>query len=147
MYFVFNIFQYLRDCLECLRSKTPPCWSDESLFSGIEFARGDVCKALDGRGETSPDLWPTSGTIFWGDNCVEIVSFGVVDTTTLQEGLHRGDIVVFFFPSTFEHLGGWSLSGDKARLNKGDPGSADLGLLKDDFLAVTEFGAKLAPGL
>ena len=139
-------YSYLRDCLECLRSKTPPCCSDESLFSTIEFARGEVCKALDGRGETSPDLCPC-WTTFWGDNWVDIVNFGVVDTTTLQEGLQSGDIVVFFFPSTFEHLGGWSRSGDSARLSNGEPGSADFGLLKDDFLAVTEFGVKLAPGL
>ena len=78
---------------------------------------------------------------------MEIVSFGVVDTTTLQDGLHRGEIVVFFLPSTLEHLGGWSRSGDNARRRRGDPGSADLGRLKDDFLAVTEFGVRLAPGL
>ena len=91
--------------MECLRSKTPPCCSDGSLFSCIELARGDVCNALDGRGETSPGLWPTRGT-FWGDSCVDMVSLGVVETTTLQDGLHRGDIVVFFFPSTFDPLGG-----------------------------------------
>ena len=69
------------------------------------------------------------------------------DTTTLQDGLQRGDIVVFFLPSTLEHLGGCNRSGDNARLRRGEPGSADLGRLKDDFLAVTEFGVKLAPGL
>ena len=77
---------------------------------------------------------------------MDIVSLGVVETTTLQDGLQRGEIVVFFLPSTFEHLGGCSRSGDNARLSSGDPGSADFGRLKD-FLAVTEFGVKLAPGL
>ena len=71
----------------------------------------------------------------------------MVETTTLQDGLQRGDIVVFFFPSTFAHLGGCRRSGDNARLSKGEPGSADFGRLKDDFLAVTELGVKLAPGL
>ena len=138
---------YLRDCLECFRSRTPPCWSAESLTSFPETARGEVCNALVGRGETSPDTLCDICEALWGDNWVEIVSLGVVETTTLQDGLHRGEIVVFFLPSTLEHLGGWSRSGDKARRRRGDPGSADLGRLKDDFLAVTEFGVRLAPGL
>jgi hypothetical protein len=76
-----------------------------------------------------------------------MVNLGVVETITLHEGLQRGEIVVFFLPSTFAHLGGWSRSGDNARLSKGEPGSADFGRLKDDFFAVTELGVKLAPGL
>lgn len=91
--------------MECFRSKTPPCCSVESLFSVTEFARGEVCKALDGRGETSPDLCPMCETPC-GDNWVDIVSLGDVETTTLQDGLQRGDMVVFFLPSTLEHLGG-----------------------------------------
>jgi hypothetical protein len=39
---------------------------------------------------------------------------------------------------------GWSRSGDSARRRSGDPGSADLGRLKD-FLA--EPGVRLDPGL
>ena len=78
---------------------------------------------------------------------MDIVSLGVVETTTLQEGLHKGDIVLLFLPSTLEHLGGCSRSGESARLKRGDPGSADFGRLNDDFFAAAEFGVKLAPGL
>ena len=144
--FLNYLYIYLSDCLECFRSNTLPCWSPDSRLSTTELARGDVCRALDGRGDTSPDLCPTCDTPC-GDIWVDIVSFGVVETTTLHDGLQRGEIVVFFLPSTLEHLGGCSLSGDRALRSKGDPGSADLGRLKDDFLAVTEFGVKLAPGL
>ena len=144
--FLNYLYIYLSDCLECFRSNTLPCWSPDSRLSTTELARGDVCRALDGRGDTSPDLCPTWDTPC-GDIWVDIVSFGVVETTTLHDGLQRGEIVVFFLPSTLEHLGGCSLSGDRALRSKGDPGSADLGRLKDDFLAVTEFGVKLAPGL
>jgi len=37
---------------------------------------------------------------------------------------------------------GCSLSGDRALLNKGDPGSADLGLLKAFFAAMQTPGVK-----
>ena len=82
-------------------------------------------------------------TMECGD-CVDIVSFGVVDTTTLHgDGfVHNGEIVVPFLPSADL---GCNLSGERARRNKGEPGSADLGRLNDDFFA--EPGVKLAPGL
>ena len=73
-----------------------------------------------------------------------MVILGLVETTTIHScGLHNGEMVVLFLPST--DLGGCSRSGDKARRNKGEPGSADFGRLKEDFFA--EFGVKLAPGL
>jgi len=54
----------------------------------------------------------------------------------LQGGEQRGEIVVTFLPSAER---GCSLSGDRARLRRGDPaelGSADLGLEKDFLLGV-----------
>ena len=78
--------------------------------------------------------------MFW----VEMVSFGLVVTTTLQLGLQRGDIVVFFLPSVPVLI----LSGDSARLSRGDPGSADLGRPAPNFLPPpAEPGVRLAPGL
>lgn len=95
--------------------------------------------AREGRGETSPGLCKV--TVCAG--CVEIVSFGVVVTTTLHDGLHRGEMgAAAAFLASAER--GWSRSGERARRSKGDPGSADLGRLKD-FLA--EPGVRHDPGL
>ena len=76
--------------------------------------------------------------MFW----VEMVSLGLVDMVTLQLGLHRGEMVVFFLLSVL------ILSGDRARLSSGDPGSADLGRPEANFLPPGwEPGVRLAPGL
>jgi len=124
--------------LECFRSNVT-CGVDCSDDSPMD--RGEVCRALEGRGDTSPPE-----LLLWVD-WVEMVSLGVVDTTTLHEGLHSGEMVVVFLglPSAPTPRG-WMRSGESARLSSGEPGSADLGRLKEDFLAADP-GVKLAPGL
>ena len=71
-----------------------------------------------------------------------MVSLGVVVTTTLQDGLQSGEIVAAHFFASADR--GCRRSGDSARRNNGDPGSADFGRLKD-FLA--DPGVRLEPGL
>ena len=58
----------------------------------------------------------------------------------MRGGLHNGEID--FFPASADL--GWRRSGLKARRNKGEPGSALLGLL-NDFLAA--LGVSEEPGL
>ena len=65
------------------------------MTSGVEDeadsmaeASGEVWMARDGNGETSPGLC----TSIVCDGCVEMVNLGCVVTTTLHEGLQRGEM-------------------------------------------------------
>lgn len=130
---------WLSDDLECFLSRTSvgePVIGAVDEIPSPDKDEGEVCKALEGRGDTSPEF-----LLLMVKDWVEMVSLGEVETTTMHWGLHSGEIVVLFFPS--DDLG-WILSGERARRRSGDPGSADLGRLKD-FLA--ELGVRLAPGL
>ena len=80
---------------------------------------GDVCNALEGNGLTSVE----AGLLVVCD------ILGVV--LTIRGGLQRGEID--FFPDSADL--GCNLSGLSALLSRGDPGSALLGRLNDDFLA------------
>ena len=88
-------------------------------------------RALEGKGDTitsGPATWtpPLDPDVFW----VQMVSLGVVVTTTLQLGLHNGDMAwgAFLDPGPpSEPTLGWMRSGERALRSKGDPGSADLG--------------------
>jgi hypothetical protein len=103
---------------------------------------GDVCSARDGSGETSPEEHEVRVDTVSGD-CVEMVSLGVVDTTTVHWcGLHRGEMVVDFLACGSARR--CMRSGDSARRSSGELGSADLGLAPNAFLA--EPGVRLAPG-
>lgn len=78
----------VREDFECFRnnkSGLPEHSEPETL--------GEVCKARDGKGLTSPLV---REVIDW----VAMVSFGEVLTTTMHwAGLQRGEMVVLFLPS------------------------------------------------
>ena len=97
----------------------------------LSAARGEVWRALEGNGDTitsgpptwTPPLPDPPPDVFW----VEMVSLGVVGTTTLQLGLHNGDMAWGAFLDPSDPTLGWILSGERALRSRGDPGSADLG--------------------
>ena len=98
--------------------------SDETA-DRLELVEGEVCNALEGSGLTSV-----------GGLDVVWVILGVV--LIIRGGLHKGEMD--FLPASA--VLGWSLSGLRALLSKGDPGSALLGLLNDFF---AELGVKEDP--
>lgn len=111
---------WLKLCLVCFLRMTGPCSrTSAAVMVELEVVElGDVCKALEGSGLTSV-----------GGLVVVCDILGVV--LTIRGGLQRGEID--FFPDSADL--GCNLSGLSALLSRGDPGSALLGRLNDDFLA------------
>ena len=77
-----------------------------------------------------------------------LLGSGDVVVADLQGGEHRGEMEVVFLWLVFTVSAdrGWSRSGLSARRRRGEPGSVDLGLEKDDFLLGVRLETLALPG-
>ena len=108
---------WLKLCLGCFLKITGASMTSDDTEVKVETVEeGDVCRALEGK-----------GLISVGGLDVVWVILGVV--LTIKGGVHKGEMDFLLVSA----VRGCNLSGLRALLSKGEPGSALLGRLKDFF--------------